>query len=144
MKNKSRIILPLILVVLTLILTGFTVRPIDVLTEFRNMKVESVDYGKIYINKPGIAFNVNKNLDENDLKLLIKLLNKSEDIKECRLPLSKGGFSGLILYMKSGRTITLANAENGFCLWYGNKRYEIIQPRFRRFFHYLIKKYAKL
>jgi hypothetical protein len=143
MKNKTKIAIVLIMFTLTLILTGFTTKTQNVLTYLKKMKVESVNYCKIQNSKPGSTLNISKDLEKGDLKLLIKLLNESESFKECKLPIPKGGFTGLILYMKSRKNFTFFSTENGFWMTYGNKDYNIVQPGYGNFLKSMIMKYTK-
>jgi hypothetical protein len=138
-----RIVIALVIVMLTLILSGFGPAPKDVLTYFNKMKLESVNYCRIYISKPGSTLSINKKLEKNDLESLVKLLNKSEGAKESKLPISKGGFTGLILCMNSGQNYTLFNTKGGFWLSYDNKNYEIVQSKYGKFLNTMVMKYTK-
>lgn len=140
MINKLNKALISIILLVSVIFTGYTAKPSNVLNYFKQMKVSDVKYCEFQVSMA--TFSINKRLDTKDIKTFVNLLNKSKSAVQHNFPMSKGGYVGLYLCMKSGQSFSLNNVNGGFWIDYYDKRYEITQSEYNNFFTYVDKKYS--
>jgi hypothetical protein len=138
------LIIVFILGLLSLLFCAYTKEQTDALNYFKKMKAGAIKYCTYDISSPTPYYSFSQKLDNNDVKTLVKALNKSKGVENYDTATPKASLSGLTIFMKSKDNITLIKADNGFWFMFKGKKYIIDSPEYIKFLSVFLKKYHKL